>query len=56
MNVPKQKQKQKRKDIKKKGNKRIPERPVPVPGGKALERLHQFERARDLEQTDIKKP
>lgn len=29
---------------------------VPKVGGKALERLHQFEQERDLEQTDIAKP
>jgi hypothetical protein len=39
-----------------KSRKKVPERPVPKPGGKALERLHQFERQRGFEETDIKKP
>ncbi len=30
--------------------------PPPTPGGKALERLHQFELERGLEETDITQP
>lgn len=36
--------------------KKGPRKRVRKPGGKALERLHQFEQERDLEQTDITKP
>jgi hypothetical protein len=36
--------------------KKGPQGSVPKVGGKALERLHQFERERDVELTDIAKP
>jgi hypothetical protein len=40
------------KEPKRKGRRK----PPPTPGGKALERLHQFERERGLEPTDIEHP